>query len=68
MKSADELGKLFAAAGVTKDKAVILYCSTGVRTAKEYIALTEILKYPPNVKVYDGGYNEWKAKGGAIDK
>lgn len=67
MKSADELAKIFAAAGVTKDKAVILYCSTGVRTAKEYIALTEILKYP-NVKVYDGGYNEWKAKGGAIDK
>lgn len=67
MKSAEELAKLFTAAGVTKDKAVILYCSTGVRTAKEYIALTEILKYP-NVKVYDGGYNEWKAKGGAIDK
>lgn len=67
MKSADELAKIFAAAGVTKDKAVILYCSTGVRTAKEYIALTEILKYP-NVKVYDGGYNEWKAKGGAIEK
>lgn len=67
MKSADELAKIFAAAGVTKDKAVILYCSTGVRTGKEYIALTEILKYP-NVKVYDGGYNEWKAKGGAIEK
>jgi len=67
MKDAAELEKLFKAAGVTKDKKVILYCSTGVRTAKEYIALTEILGYP-NVKVYDGGYNEWKAKGGAIDK
>lgn len=67
MKSADELAKLFAAAGVTKDKEVILYCSTGVRTGKEYIALKTILGYP-NVKVYDGGYNEWKAKGGAIDK
>lgn len=67
MKSADELSKLFAAAGVTKDKEVILYCSTGVRTGKEYIALKTILGYP-NVKVYDGGYNEWKAKGGAIEK
>ncbi|MBU1368403.1 MAG: sulfurtransferase [Bacteroidetes bacterium] len=67
MKAAADLEKLFKAAGVTKDKKVILYCSTGVRTAKEYIALTEILGYP-NVKVYDGGFNEWTAKGGAIDK
>jgi thiosulfate/3-mercaptopyruvate sulfurtransferase len=67
MKEAADLEKIFKAAGVTKDKKVILYCSTGVRTAKEYIALTEILGYP-NVKVYDGGYNEWTAKGGATVK
>jgi len=67
MKDAAELEKLFKAAGVTKDKKVILYCSTGVRTAKEYIALIEILGYP-NVKVYDDGYNEWTAKGGATNK
>ncbi|MBU1008849.1 MAG: sulfurtransferase [Bacteroidetes bacterium] len=67
MKSKDELEKIFAASGVTKDKTIYLYCATGVRTGKAYIALTKILAYP-NVKVYDGGLNEWIALGNKVDK
>lgn len=67
MKPKAELEKIFNAGGVTKDKTVYLYCSTGVRTAKAYIALVKIMGYP-NVKVYDGGLNEWVALGNKVDK
>jgi len=53
-----ELEKLFASAGATKDKTIILICPTSVRAAKGYLALKSILGYP-NVKVYAGGINEW---------
>ncbi|KAF0204773.1 MAG: thiosulfate/3-mercaptopyruvate [Bacteroidetes bacterium] len=59
-KSKAELEKLFTAAGATKDKTIILVCPTGVRAGKGYFALKSILGYP-NVKVYEGGVNEWAA-------
>lgn len=58
LKSKAELEKLFASKGVSRDKEIVLYCSSGVRTGIHYLALTTVLNYP-NVKVYDGGYNEW---------
>jgi len=58
MKSKAELERLYAAKGITKDKEIILYCSTGVRTGYHFMALVTILGYN-NVKIYDGGYNEW---------
>ena len=60
MKSADELQKIFTAAGVSKDKQVILYCESGVRAGIVYFALKSVLNYP-KVKVYDGAYLEWQA-------
>jgi thiosulfate/3-mercaptopyruvate sulfurtransferase len=63
LKSADELGKLYASKGVTKDKEVILYCQTSTRAGLEFAVLTSVLNYP-NVKVYDGAYNEWSADSG----
>ena len=59
LKSKAELETLFNAAGMTKDKEIILYCATSVRAGVVFLALTSILEYP-NVKVYDGAYNEWK--------
>lgn len=61
MKPAAELEKVYFAKGVTKDKEIILYCSTGVRTGLHFIVLVDILGYN-KVKVYDGGYNEFVAK------
>lgn len=61
MKPAAELEKVYSAKGVSKDKEIILYCSTGVRTGLHFIALVETLGYG-KVKVYDGGYNEFVAK------
>lgn len=66
-KSADELKTVAAKHGLTSDKTIILYCVTSVRAAVSFVALKEILGYP-NVKVYDGAYNEWKAQGNAMEK
>ena len=65
LKSADELKKLFDSKGVTKDKEVILYCQSATRAGLLYNVLTSVLNYP-DVKVYDGAYNEWIAKGNAV--
>jgi thiosulfate/3-mercaptopyruvate sulfurtransferase len=58
LKSKADLEKVYAAKGITKDKEVILYCSSGVRTGLHFLALVSILNYS-NVKIYDGGYNKW---------
>lgn len=60
LKSKEELQALFNAAGVTKDKEVILYCESSVRAGVVYMALKSALGYP-NVKVYDGALYEWTA-------
>jgi thiosulfate/3-mercaptopyruvate sulfurtransferase len=67
MKSKTDLEKVFAAQGVTKDKTIYLICSSGVRTGKVYLALVKELGYA-NVKVMNGGFNEWVALGNKIDK
>ena len=61
LKSKAELEKVYSSKGIGKDKAVILYCSSGVRTGLHYLALVNILGYT-NVKIYDGGYNEFVYK------
>ena len=61
LKSKDELVSVFNAAGMTKDKEIILYCATSVRAGIVFLALKSILEYP-NVKIYEAAYNEWKTK------
>lgn len=60
MKSAAALQEVFNAAGVSKDKKVIIYCETSIRAGVNYLALKSVLGYP-NVKVYDGAYSQWQA-------
>jgi len=60
LKSKEDLQALFTAAGITKDKEVILYCESSVRAGIMYLALKSALGYP-NVKVYDGALFEWTA-------
>lgn len=59
-KSKTDLQKMFNDAGVTSDKTIYVFCSSGARASKGYFALKSILGYP-NVKFYDGGINEWVA-------
>jgi thiosulfate/3-mercaptopyruvate sulfurtransferase len=56
-KSGHELRAMYEAAGVTPDKTVIPYCSTGVRSAATYFTLT-LLGYP-HVSLYTGSWDEW---------
>ena len=60
-KSKEELETIARQYGLSPDKELIFYCKTSVRGAVGYIAFKNILGYP-NVKVYDGAYEEWKTK------
>jgi thiosulfate/3-mercaptopyruvate sulfurtransferase len=56
-KSRQDLRVMYEAAGITPDKTVIPYCSTGVRSAATYFTLT-LLGYP-HVSLYTGSWDEW---------
>lgn len=47
---------------IPKDKTVLLYCNTGSLSAQAGFAL-RVAGYE-NVRILQGGYAEWKAKGG----
>ena len=61
LKSPEEITVLLKGAGITPDKEIILYCATSARAGIVFMALTSMLDYP-NVKIYDGAWNEWKTK------
>jgi thiosulfate/3-mercaptopyruvate sulfurtransferase len=56
---AADLRAMYDAAGVTPDKRVIPYCSTGVRSATTIFTLL-LLGYP-DVALYTGSWQEWSA-------
>jgi thiosulfate/3-mercaptopyruvate sulfurtransferase len=58
-KSAPELLAMYAALGVTPDKQVIPYCTTGVRSAVTYFTL-RLLGFP-DVRLYTGSWAEWSS-------
>ena len=62
-KSAQELRSAFEAAGVTKDKVVITYCTIGNRASEAWFALKYDLGYP-NARVY---YDSWAVWGKLAD-
>lgn len=47
---------------IPKDKAVLVYCNVGTLSAQAGLALR--LAGYENVRILQGGFNEWKAKGG----
>lgn len=58
-KPQDELRQMYTAAGVTTDKTIIPYCSTGVRSAVTYFTL-RLIGYE-KVKLFTGSWAEWSA-------
>ena len=67
-KSAEDLKKLYASAGVDGSKPIITYCRIGERSSHTWFVLTELLGYP-NVRNYDGSWTEWgNAVGLPIEK
>ncbi len=59
IKSTEQLKAIFTKKGITSKKEIILFCKSSTRAGLIYFVLNTILKYP-NVKVYEGAYNEWK--------
>jgi rhodanese-related sulfurtransferase len=47
---------------IARDRMVLLYCNTGSLSAQAGLAL-RLIGYD-NVKILQGGYQEWQAKGG----
>ena len=66
-KSAEEISKILENKGLTKGKNYVIYCWIGLRATVVYFALTELLHYP-NVKLYDGSYEEWNFEGKPLIK
>lgn len=58
IKDAGSLKELYEKAGVRRDKKVIVYCTTGVRSAFTWYVLNELLGYP-DVVLYDGSWADW---------
>lgn len=57
-KPVAELRALYARAGHTRDREIIVYCQTGVRAAHNWFVLKYLLGYP-HVRNYDGSWEEW---------
>ncbi|MFB2977903.1 sulfurtransferase [Microseira sp. BLCC-F43] len=57
-KSRDELQTLFSSKGITPKKEVFPYCAIGGRSGYTWFVLKYLLGYP-NVRNYDGSWNEW---------
>lgn len=57
LKPQDDLRQMYEKIGVTADKLLIPYCSSGVRSAVTYFTL-RLIGYQ-NVKLFSGSWNEW---------
>ncbi|MDP9238288.1 MAG: sulfurtransferase [Chloroflexota bacterium] len=58
LKPEAELRAMYEAQGVTPDKEIIAHCQLGIRAAHTWFVLKHLLGYP-NVKNYDGSWQEW---------
>ena len=61
-KSAAELQKMFEEAGATKDREIVTYCRTGLRSAHNYF-VARLLGYE-RVRNYDGSWIDWGNRSG----
>ena len=58
LKDPEELRRLLEQAGVTRNKAVITYCTIGNRASEAWFALKHLLDYP-DARVYYGSWVDW---------
>jgi thiosulfate/3-mercaptopyruvate sulfurtransferase len=57
IKSASELKKIYAAAGIDGSKPIITYCRIGERSSHSWFVLKKVLGY--DVRNYDGSWTEY---------
>ncbi len=61
LKPVEELRNIYESKGITADKQIIPYCAVGARSAHTWFVLKYLLGYP-NVRNYDGSWNEWSRR------
>ena len=66
LKNPDNLRSKVKQNGIKKENEIILYCHTSTRAGLVFMILSAILDYP-NVRVYDGAYEEWSQTGNEIE-
>jgi len=66
-KTKAQLESLVSKDGLNSSDAIIVSCQSGKRAAVLYVIFADILGYK-NVKMYDGSYNDWVAKGNKVEK
>jgi thiosulfate/3-mercaptopyruvate sulfurtransferase len=59
-KKKEELEKIFAESGVTRDKEIVVYCRTGRESSHLYFTLKYVLGFS-RVRLYRGSWVEWSA-------
>ncbi len=64
LKPIEELRNIYESKGITAEKEIIPYCAVGARSAHSWFVLKYLLGYP-NVRNYDGSWNEWSQISGA---
>jgi len=57
-KKKEDLEKLFAESGATRDKEIVVYCGTGKEASHLYFTLKYVLGFP-HVRLYRGSWVEW---------
>lgn len=57
LKSREDLEELLVSYGITRDKAIIAHCQTGIRSA--YATLVLLALDYPDARNYDGSWIEW---------
>jgi len=65
LKPRDEMERLLADRGITREKRVLLYCNTARRISHTYVVLRQ-LEYP-NLAFYEGSLTEWEAEGRPVE-
>ncbi len=60
LKPEDQIRKMVADKGVTKDKEILIYCGTGREATNEFILLKWFLGLP-RVRLFEGSFTEWTA-------
>jgi len=59
-KRKEDLEKLFAESGVTRDKEIVVYSRTGKKASHLYFTLKYVLGFP-RVRLYRGSWIEWSS-------
>jgi thiosulfate/3-mercaptopyruvate sulfurtransferase len=60
LKPEEQIRKMLAERGVSKDKEILVYCGTGREATNEFILLKWFLGLP-RVRLFEGSFTEWSA-------